>query len=125
MRYAHLENNTVIDVVGNDPFAVFQHAYASKFIECPDEVEHHWILDGDNWLPPQPKELTQQERALIVQQSLEQFAKQKDIDIAEIPMLLNSTNAEWRAEAERFQSLYLATWDAFYNDQPLPELTWL
>jgi hypothetical protein len=53
------------------------------------------------------------------------FAAQKDIDIVEIAMLLNSENAEWKAEAEHFQALYLASWEAFYSGGVLPELVWL
>lgn len=28
------------------------------------------------------------------------------------------------AEAQRFISLYDASWQAFYNNEPLPELVW-
>lgn len=124
MKFAYLENNVVIEVVGNDPFQLFQYAYAEKFIECPDHVEHFWRFDGENWLEPLPKVKTQEQLALEVQQSLEAFARVKDIDISEIPMLLNSANTEWVTEASRFQKLYLDTWGAFYNNLPLPILTW-
>jgi hypothetical protein len=52
------------------------------------------------------------------------FAAQKDIDIVEIAMLLNSENAQWKAEAEYFQNMYLQSWEAFYAGEPLPVLTW-
>jgi hypothetical protein len=53
-----------------------------------------------------------------------EFARERDIDIQEIPMLLNSTNQEWKSEAVHFQTLYLASWKAFYSNEPLPALVW-
>jgi hypothetical protein len=53
------------------------------------------------------------------------FAAQKDIDIQEVGMLLRSANLEWAAQAQHFQNLYLASWEAFYSNQPLPSLTWV
>jgi hypothetical protein len=52
MRYAYLENGIVVDRVGNNPFLLFQPAYASQFIECPEYVDHNWTFDGENWYAP-------------------------------------------------------------------------
>jgi hypothetical protein len=59
-----------------------------------------------------------------IQTRLEKFAAQKDIDISEIAILLHSTNPQWVAEAQYFSQLYDASWQAFYNNQPLPDLVW-
>jgi hypothetical protein len=55
---------------------------------------------------------------------LKAFAAEKEIDIQEIPLLLASTNEEWKAQAQRVLDLYLASWEAFYAGNPLPDLTW-
>ena len=52
MKYVYLENNTVVDRVRVDPFTVFNAAYAEKFIEAPDEVDHFWKLENGQWIAP-------------------------------------------------------------------------
>jgi hypothetical protein len=53
------------------------------------------------------------------------FLAQKDIDsIGEASALLNSTNVTWKNEAVHAIELWDLTWQAFYNDNPLPELVW-
>ena len=60
-----------------------------------------------------------------VEQALENFAKERDFDgIGEAAALLNSTNLEWKTEAQTFVRLWDETWKAFYNNQPLPALIW-
>ena len=62
----------------------------------------------------------------IIEQSLSKFATEKDFDgIGEASALLNSTNAEWKKDAATFVRLWDETWQAFYDDKPLPELSWL
>ena len=56
---------------------------------------------------------------------LNEFAGEKEIDgIGEASALLNSTNAQWIAEARRFIILWDESWQAFYNNEPLPALSW-
>jgi hypothetical protein len=58
-------------------------------------------------------------------EKLNAFAAQKDIDgIGEASALLNSANPVWKSEAAMFVNLWDATWQAFYNDEPLPLLKW-
>ena len=69
----------------------------------------------------------------LVTQRLTTFAKEKDIDIQEVAILLNSTNTTWKQEAQTFQTLYDATWQEFYAstattwaelESELPTLSW-
>jgi hypothetical protein len=60
----------------------------------------------------------------ILDRRLIDFAKTKDIDIQEIPMLLLSNNLTWQAEATVFQNLYIRSWEAFYSGAELPVLAW-
>lgn len=61
-----------------------------------------------------------------VENSLNEFAKQRDFDsIGEASALMNSTNSEWASEAQTFVRLWDETWQAFYKNQPLPKLSWL
>lgn len=60
-----------------------------------------------------------------VEERLIAFAAEKDIDgIGEAGALLASSNPTWRLEAETFVRLWDETWQAFYNNEPLPELVW-
>jgi hypothetical protein len=61
----------------------------------------------------------------VLTNQLVSFAAEKDIDIQEVAMLLNSSNPVWVSQAQHFQNLYLASWEAFYSNQPLPNLTWV
>ena len=58
MKHAYIENNVVIEVARVDPFGIFQPAYASQFVQCPDDVDAGWTFDGDQWAPPVPVEPT-------------------------------------------------------------------
>lgn len=110
-----------------------------------DRLENNGITDffiiDDDKIPTDRRlrdywELSQDKKTIVVSDNapkiakqelelaLKNFADEKDIDIAEIPMLLNSDNIEWKAEAKHFQALYLSSWEAFYDGQPLPELAW-
>ena len=70
---------------------------------------------------------------VMVEQRLLNFAKEKDIDIQEIAILLTSSNEVWKQEAQKFASLYDLTWQAYYGyggtswselEPTLPVLTW-
>lgn len=72
----------------------------------------------------------------LVEQRLADFAKEKDIDLSEVGLLMNCNVVTWRSEAEKFMNLYTATWTAFYNananltdwkeiEATLPVLVWV
>lgn len=66
-----------------------------------------------------------EKRKKEVQQLLDDFAHEKDLDgIGEASALLNSANEQWRSEARRFIELWDETWQAFYAGEALPILTW-
>lgn len=54
MRYAFVYNGIVQEAWSRNPFDLFEHGYASQFIECPDEVEYGWSYDGTTWSAPAP-----------------------------------------------------------------------
>ena len=63
MKYAFIESGQVIEVARVNPFGIFSHSYASKFVEVPDEVEPGWIFDGDGYSPaPEPPAPSQFEK---------------------------------------------------------------
>lgn len=63
MKYAYLESGVVQEVVRVDPYSIFAAGYASRFVECSDEVEAGWLWDGENFTPaPPPPEPSQFDR---------------------------------------------------------------
>jgi hypothetical protein len=87
---------------------------------------------ADDYIPTAP-EPAYVALATLVEQRLIAFAKEKDMDIQEVTMLLSSTNPVWQQEALTFQMLYDATWQAFYAstattwqeiEAELPVLAW-
>ncbi len=71
----------------------------------------------------------------LVTKRLDNFAKEKDIDLSEIGLLMNCNVVAWHSEAERFMNLYTSTWTEFYNananltdwreiEATLPILSW-
>ena len=96
------------------------------FNECPDEIDHHWAFDGINWSEPLPPVKTQDELANDVQIALDAFAREKGFDsINDACSYIDSTNPTWAIEAKRCIELRDLTWAAFYNNEPLPILSWL
>jgi hypothetical protein len=60
-----------------------------------------------------------------IESDFKEFLDLKNIDsIGEASALLNSTNATWQNEAAHAIELWDLTWQAFYNDEPLPVLVW-
>ncbi len=60
-----------------------------------------------------------------IEQALLNFAKEKDFDgIGEASALLKSSNIEWAKDASTLVRLWDETWQAFYDDKPLPSLKW-
>jgi hypothetical protein len=52
MKYAHVINNAINELVESDPFTLFVPGYAAQFIEVPDHVQSGWIFSGGNWQQP-------------------------------------------------------------------------
>lgn len=65
MRYALVNGGVVQEAWSRDPFELFDHGYASRFITCPDEVRQGWTYDGSTWAAPveQAVDLAKQVRA--------------------------------------------------------------
>ena len=100
-------------------FEQLENAYLCDGVEYPFDVLGD-VTIGD-YVEPVAK-LTKQD----VENSLTAFASEKDLDgIGEASALLNSTNTQWQNEAQTFIRLWDETWQAFYNNQPLPNLSWL
>lgn len=68
--------------------------------------------------------LEKQLTASDVEARLIEFAAQKDFDLNETDKMLNSGIQEWIDEATTFNQLWTQTWQAFYANQPLPQLVW-
>lgn len=90
-----------------------------------DETEYQFSLVPadceivDYVAPPIPIEKE------TVEHNLNEFAKQRDFDgIGEASALLTSTNIKWKNEAQTYVRLWDETWQAFYDNKPLPQLTW-
>lgn len=63
MKYAYITDAIVREVIQSSPFQLFSAAYASKFIEVPDEVQQGWIeSDGTYSTPPIPEPTPEQLR---------------------------------------------------------------
>ena len=54
MKYAHVLNNTINEIVESDPFTLFVPGYAAQFIEVADEVQAGWKLIEGEWQAPEP-----------------------------------------------------------------------
>jgi hypothetical protein len=125
MKYAYLENNTVVDLVGNDPFQLFQEAYASMFIEVPDDVQNNWIFDGDSFKPPVQVEKTQADLEGEIQRQLNAFAQEKDFDsIEDACNWINSTVDEWASESRRAIEVRDIAWKTFKDTGEIVILGW-
>ena len=89
-----------------------------------DYVNGVFISQAPPYIEPTPEE---KKRATIasIEADFKVFLDLKNIDsIGEASALLNSTNLQWQMEAQRAVELWDKTWQAFYNNEPLPNLTW-
>ena len=91
--------------------------------------EQTWLvteITGDDLVAAQERKAIDEQAAKrnLAEQSLIEFAKQKDFDLSEVNMMLNSSVQTWIDEATKFNQLWSQTWQAFYDNQPLPELVW-
>lgn len=65
MKYAHISNGIVDSIVGNDPYKLFNPAYAGEFVEAPDAVETGWLFDGATFTPPPPPSFDEVKRRVL------------------------------------------------------------
>ena len=54
MKYAHVVNNAINEIVESDPRMLFVPGYAAQFIEVPDNVETGWKLVDGEWVAAGP-----------------------------------------------------------------------
>ncbi len=71
MAYAFIQNNTIVEVVANNPYMIFVQHYAEKFVEVPDSCKTGDVFLNDEWVtpvPPQyiPKEITMRQARLAL-----------------------------------------------------------
>jgi hypothetical protein len=52
MTKAFAQNGIVTDIARVDPFTIFQPAYASLFVDAPDDVQPGWLYDGSTFTAP-------------------------------------------------------------------------
>lgn len=50
--YAIIENDVVTDALQVSPYTIYPDAYASRFVECPNDVVRGWLFDGTTFAPP-------------------------------------------------------------------------
>jgi hypothetical protein len=99
--------------------------------------EQQWTvtpLTGESLTDAQDRKIVDEQQSVInernaqiakIESDFNLFLKEKDIDsIGEASALLNSTNVTWQNEAVHAIELWDLTWKAFYNNEPLPVLSW-
>ena len=99
----------------------------SFILVAEDKDTYTYPVQGWHWFDTEEEAqvlFTNLDAKQQLEYDLKQFAAEKDIDVEEIAILLNSSNAEWVAEAQHYVQLHDASWQAFYNNEPLPELVW-
>lgn len=99
----------------------------SYILVAEDRATYAYPIDGWTWFDTDEEAqvlFTNLDAKQQLEYDLRQFALQKDIDVEEVAILLNSSNHEWVAQAQHFSRLYDASWQAFYAGTTLPELVW-
>ena len=61
MKYAHVINNTINELVESDPFTLFVPGYAAQFIEVPNEAKAGFKLVDGEWTETEPVSYIPQE----------------------------------------------------------------
>lgn len=112
------------------PIDILTHKYGNEILTINEQektvsVTHEIVVLSQEELNAVAESKKQTQKTGI-EQSLAKFAAEKDFDnIGEASALLSSTNPEWEKDAATFVRLWDETWQAFYNNQSLPELSWL
>lgn len=79
MKFAHIENGVVTEVVAVDPFQIFGESYASTFIECGDDVKAGYTYENGILTAPPVKT-----PAEILAEAKLAFVKSVDTDVDRI-----------------------------------------
>ncbi len=131
MRYAKIENNKVENVIVllDEDLPKMPSDWTLIKSETAnigdDYINGVFVAQSPAYIEPTPEE---KQRATIasIEADFKVFLDLKNIDsIGEASALLNSANVTWKSEAQRAIELWDLTWLAFYNNEPLPLLTWL
>lgn len=117
MKYARIENGVVVEMVGNDPFALFQPSHAETFIECNDSVQYGWVSNGDGTfsapVPHLPTSITEYQEA--VQARLDGKAQERGYDgILSLCTYANSSVPQFAAEGKAGEAWRDAAWGECY-----------
>lgn len=69
MVYVYVSNQLVADRAEVNPYSIFSEAYASQFIEAPDEVQIGWTYINGVFAPyvPTPEEIQAQNKSTASQ----------------------------------------------------------
>jgi hypothetical protein len=131
MRYAKIENGKVENVIMLEDENVGLMPSDWTLIKSEtanigdDYINGVFVAQAPAYIEPTPEE---KQRATIasIEADFKAFLDLKNIDsIGEASALLNSANVTWKSESQRAIELWDLTWLAFYNNEPLPLLTWL
>ncbi|HAT1796310.1 TPA: hypothetical protein JBL19_06270 [Legionella pneumophila] len=109
-------NNKILEVKEND-FPV--HA-SLIWIECPENCTTEWAFDGNDFIAPVIPQKTvdeiKQEFNSAIQLYLDSIAKTKLYESSlHCASYVNSTNAQWQAEAQAFIEWRDAVWVEVYS----------
>ena len=115
MNYARTEHNTVAQVLRVDPSMIFDESFASQFRPCGDEVEVHWLWDGDTFAAPPtaPAEIPQVVTMRQARRALRQAGIYEAVNAAIAAMPGDAgvdarIDWEFSSEVQRNQPLVLA-----------------
>jgi hypothetical protein len=131
MRYAKIENGKVENVIAlsDEDLPKMPNDWTLIKSETAnigdDYINGVFVAQAPAYIEPTPEE---KQRATIasIEADFQVFLDLKNIDsIGEASALLNSANVTWKSESQRAIELWDLTWLAFYNNEPLPLLTWL
>jgi hypothetical protein len=131
MRYAKIENGKVENVIVllDEDLPKMPSDWTLIKTETAnigdDYINGVFVAQAPAYIEPTPEE---KQRATIasIEADFKVFLDLKNIDsIGEASALLNSANVTWKSESQRAIELWDLTWLAFYNNEPLPLLTWL
>jgi hypothetical protein len=92
MKYAYIENNTIVDLVGRDPFELFLSGYASEFIQVHDDVESGYVLVDGEFVNPQNIPITK-----TPEQIRTEAKAKRDADVAAI-VVTTSTGKQFNGD---------------------------
>lgn len=105
MKFARLENNTVVELIAFDPAGLFHESLV--WVPCDDTTEAGDVFDGQGFSRPPPAPLTVADYTQAVQRHLDEAARARNYDnivsacsYAAAPNLFQAEGLaylEWRA----------------------------